>query len=373
MARDYDPHKLASPRVFIVRMLIFLVIAAFVPMMLYRQVGTSFMGNPGLNGLILGVLGIGIALAFRNVGLLFPEVRWVNGYRNREPEYIQPNPQLLAPMATLLRDRGDTMALSTSTWRSILDSIATRLDEQREILRYLTGLLVFLGLLGTFWGLLRTIGAVGDTIQSLGVASGDSNVVFEELKTGLAAPLAGMSIAFSSSLFGLAGSLVLGFLDLQASQAQNRFYTELEDWLSTMTDLEEIDFGDEDIGNSALEIRAAVERLARTVQDGGGGGKAATSAMANLAEGIQGLVQHMRAEQQMVRDWVESQAGQQAAIQSTLDKLTDLARNEARRGVGEPAPRPTSKGGARDAGEPKPADGDPEAIARAMSRAGRDG
>ena len=372
MAREYDPYKLSSPRVFVVRMLIFLVIAGFVPLMLYRQVATAFMGNPGLNGLILGVLTIGILLAFRNVWLLFPEVRWVNGYRNREPEYVQPNPQLLAPMATLLRDRGDTMALSTSTWRSILDSIATRLDENREILRYLTGLLVFLGLLGTFWGLLRTVGSVGDTIQSLGVATGDASVIFEELKSGLEAPLAGMAIAFSSSLFGLAGSLVLGFLDLQASQAQNRFYTELEDWLSTMTDLEELDFEDEEMGNSALEIRAAVERLARSVQEGGGGGRAATAAMANLAEGIQGLVQHMRAEQQMVRDWVESQAGQQSAIQETLDRLTDMARSEAEPAAPPPG-RLSSGAPVREAANPPTVTGDPEAIARAMSRASRDG
>ncbi len=229
------------------------------------------------------------------------------------------------------------MALSTSTWRSILDSISTRLDENREILRYLAGLLVFLGLLGTFWGLVTTVSSVGATIQTLSVGSGDAGIIFEDLKEGLAAPLAGMGIAFSSSLFGLSGSLVLGFLDLQAGQAQNRFYTELEDWLSTITDTEELGLTEEEAGNSALEIRASVERLARIVQEGGGA-RASTAAMANLAEGIQGMVQHMRKEQQMVRDWMEAQshAAAGAAGHAEAARQRDRAQRhaaEARRRV----------------------------------------
>ncbi len=323
MARDFDPYMLSSPRVFMVRMIIFLIIAAFVPLVLYREVAKAFMANPGLNGLIVGVLIIGIAMAMRNVVGLIPEVRWVNSFRRRETSLDQAAPRLIAPMATLLRDRADTFALSTSTWRSILDSISTRLDENRDILRYLAGLLVFLGLLGTFWGLVTTVSSVGATIQSLSVGSGDAGIIFEDLKQGLSAPLSGMGIAFSSSLFGLSGSLVLGFLDLQAGQAQNRFYTELEDWLSTITDPEELGLADEEIGNSTLEIRASVERLARLVQDGGGG-RASTAAMANLAEGIQGMVQHMRKEQQMVRDWMEAQSAQQQALQETLKRLTSV-------------------------------------------------
>ena len=324
MPRDFDPYMLSSPRIFMVRMIIFLIIAAFVPLVLYREVADAFMHNPGLNGLIVGVLIVGIAMAMRNVVGLIPEVRWVNSFRRRETTLEQAAPRLVAPMATLLRDRADSMALSTQTWRSILDSIATRLDENREILRYLTGLLVFLGLLGTFWGLVTTVGSVGATIQSLTTTSTDASMMFEELKQGLSAPLSGMGIAFSSSLFGLSGSLILGFLDLQASQAQNRFYTELEDWLSTITDPEELGLApDEEIGTSQLEIRASVERLARVVQEGGGGGRASTAAMANLAEGIQGMVQHMRKEQQMVRDWMEAQSTQQQALQETLKRLTN--------------------------------------------------
>jgi hypothetical protein len=320
MARDFDPYMLSSPRIFMVRMIIFLIIAAFVPLVLYREVANAFMHNPGLNGLIVGVLIVGIAMAMRNVVGLIPEVRWVNSFRRRETNLEHAAPRLVAPMAALLRDRTDSVALSTSTWRSILDSIATRLDENREILRYLAGLLVFLGLLGTFWGLVTTVGSVGATIQTLSVNSSDVGLMFEDLKEGLAAPLSGMGIAFSSSLFGLSGSLILGFLDLQANQAQNRFYTELEDWLSTITDPEELGLADEEIGNSQLEIRASVERLARLVQEGGGG-RASTAAMANLAEGIQGMVQHMRKEQQMVRDWMEAQSTQQQALQETLRRI----------------------------------------------------
>ena len=323
MARDFDPYMLTSPRVFLVRMVIFLIIAGFVPLVLYREVATAFMHNPGLNGLIIGVLVVGVVLAMRNVVGLIPEIRWVNSFRRRETTFEQTPPKLVAPMAALLRDHADTFMLSTSTWRSILDTIAARLDENREILRYLAGLLIFLGLLGTFWGLVTTVGAVGDTIQTLSVTSGDSGIIFENLKEGLAAPLSGMGIAFSSSLFGLSGSLILGFLDLQAGQAQSRFYTELEDWLSTITDLEELGLTDEEAGNSGTEIRASVERLARLVQEGGSS-RASTAAMANLAEGIQGMVQHMRKEQQMVRDWMEAQSTQQQALQDTLRRLANL-------------------------------------------------
>lgn len=337
MARDFDPYMLSSPRVFLVRMVIFLIIAAFVPLVLYREVAVAFMSNPGLNGLILGVLVVGIVMSVRNVTGLMPEVRWVNSFRRRETGFEQNPPRLVAPMATLLRDRAESMALSTSTWRSILDSIATRLDENREILRYLAGLLVFLGLLGTFWGLVTTVSAVGATIQALSVTSGNSAIIFEDLKEGLAAPLSGMGIAFSSSLFGLSGSLVLGFLDLQAGQAQNRFYTELEDWLSTITDLEELGLTEEEAGNSAGEIRASVERLTRIVQEGGGA-RGSTTAMANLAEGIQGMVQHMRKEQQMVRDWMETHSAQQQVLADTLRRLANATERNVTplKRVGEP-------------------------------------
>jgi hypothetical protein len=204
--------------------------------------------------------------------------------------------------------------------RGILDSIATRLDEARDISRYMTGLLVFLGLLGTFWGLIVTVGSVGGVINTLKVG-GDAQSTFDSLREGLAAPLSGMGISFSSSLFGLAGSLVLGFLDLQSSQAQNRFYIDLEDWLSTT--VRDLGAGAEAgaaAGGAPGDMRVTIDRLKEVMAEGGSN-RAATTAMANLAEAIQGLVHHMRTEQQMIRDWVDSQAEQHREVRRLLEIL----------------------------------------------------
>ncbi len=321
MARDFDPFKLSSPRIFLVRMLVFLVLCALVVVILYKQIWAAFLANPGLNALIIAVLLIGILLAFRQVIRLFPEVAWVNGFRLADPGLaVARPPVLLAPMASILGDRVGRMAISTQIMRSLLDSIATRLDEARDLSRYMTSLLIFLGLLGTFWGLIETVGSVGKVIDGLKVG-GDAGAVFDSLKEGLAAPLGGMGISFSSSLFGLAGSLVLGFLDLQTSQAQNRFYIDLEDWLSTTVR----DLGVEGdlrnmAGAPAGEIRVAIDRLKDAIGESGSG-KSATAAMANLAEAIHGLVNHMRTEQQMIRDWADSQAEQQREIKRLLERL----------------------------------------------------
>ena len=169
---------------------------------------------------------------------LYPEIRWVNAFRIADPGLaISHRPVLLSPMATMLRDRTGSLSLSATSMRSIMDSIGSRLDEARDTGRYLVGLLVFLGLLGTFWGLLDTIQSVGKAISTLDTKAADSVAVFDELKNGLAAPLRGMGTAFSSSLLGLGGSLVLGFLELQASHAHGRFYNQLEEWLSGITEL----------------------------------------------------------------------------------------------------------------------------------------
>jgi hypothetical protein len=200
--------------------------------------------------------------------------------------------------------------------RAFLDSLATRLDEARDISRYLTGLLVFLGLLGTFWGLIETVGSVGSIINGLKIG-GDADSVFDALKEGLAAPLGGMGISFSSSLFGLAGSLVLGFLDLQTSQAQNRFYTNLEDWLATTVQ----DVGPGSGGTTLpADLVDAFERLRRTAD--GGSSQATTAAMANLAEAIQGLVQHMRSEQQMIREWADEQSKLNRDLRRFMEQVT---------------------------------------------------
>jgi hypothetical protein len=318
MATSDDPYKLSSPRIFLVNMLAFLIIAGFVALILHREIVRAFNANPGLNGVIFGILCIGIILALRQVVRLFREIRWVNALPRGMADKVKP-PTLLAPMATLLADRPAGGAISTMTLRTILDSIGTRLDEARETSRYLTGLLIFLGLLGTFWGLLTTVGSIGDVIKSMQTGS-DAAVMFDELKNGLARPLAGMSISFTSSLFGLAGSLILGFLDLQAGQAQNRFYNELEDNLTANTAADRI-----------LDAASAVRHDSRTALDkipagaDQGQARANSVAIANLAEGIQNLVQHMRTEQQLIRDWVEAQAEQGQEIKAVLQRLASEA------------------------------------------------
>jgi hypothetical protein len=276
------------------------------------------MANPSLNALIIAVLFIGIILSFRQVIRLYPEISWVNNFRLADPGLaVERPPVLLAPMAAILGSRMGRMAMSAQLMRGLLDSIATRLDEARDISRYMTGLLVFLGLLGTFWGLIETVTSVGGVIQGL-KATADAGSMFDSLRQGLAAPLSGMGISFSSSLFGLAGSLILGFLDLQSSQAQNRFYTELEDWLSTTVyDTAAEPGAGAPVGMSG-EVRSALDKLHDAVTEAGGS-KAASNAMSNLAEAIQGLVHHMRTEQQMIRDWVDAQAEQQREIKRLLE------------------------------------------------------
>ncbi len=312
MAQDTDPGRLSSPYIFLLRMLVFLALASFVALILYKQIFTAFQANPGLNALILAVLAIGIFLAIVQVWRLVREVRWVNALRTGDASKARP-PVLLAPMATLL-GAGQSTVISTITLRAILDSIGSRLDESREIARYLTGLLVFLGLLGTFWGLLETVGSIGTVIKSMRGGS-DATVMFDDLKNGLSAPIAGMSIAFTSSLFGLAGSLILGFLDLQAGQAQNRFYNELENNLSAIATDPLADAAAR--GAIPQELADVLSKLSASAGAGNN-----SAALANLAEGVQGLVKHMRSEQQMIRDWVQTQAEQQIAVKALLEKLT---------------------------------------------------
>jgi len=313
-AMEIELSKLSTPRIFLVRMLVFLVLCALVMVVLYKQIVIAFFANPGLNALIGAVLLIGTILSFRQVIRLYPEVAWVNNFRIADPGLAaeRQHPTLLAPMAAILGgERTGRMTISQQTMRHLLDSIATRLDEARDISRYMTGLLVFLGLLGTFWGLIETVGSVGKVIDGLKVG-GDAGALFDTLKEGLAAPLGGMGISFSSSLFGLAGSLILGFLDLQSSQAQNRFYTDLEDWLASTVRGYSADAAGGD-------LQTAIERLRATMEEGGGRGT--TAAMANLAEAIQGLVAHMRTEQQMIREWADGQGEQNREIKRLLERL----------------------------------------------------
>ncbi|MED5367088.1 MAG: flagellar motor protein MotA [Pseudomonadota bacterium] len=230
---------MTNPAQTLVRMIGFLIIVGIIAGFLYAPLVDAFLANPALNGMILAALLIGILFALRQVVRLRPEVAWIESFRRQQPGLSMIDaPRLLAPIAAMIGERRDErMSLSTLSLRSLLDSLATRLDESRDLSRYLIGLLIFLGLLGTFWGLLTTVGAVAQVIGNLSIESDNLVDVFANLKAGLESPLAGMATAFSSSLFGLAGSLILGFLDLQLGQAQNRFYNELEEWLSSLTRL----------------------------------------------------------------------------------------------------------------------------------------
>jgi len=230
--------NLTNPKSYILKMLSCILLIAVVVFFLQEFLLKAFLANLVINSIILSVLVFGCLFILNQVIKLFKEVRWVNNFQNGDLNAdIGSPPSLLAPMATMMLDHQHTISLSTTSMRSLLDSIASRLDEAREYSRYMIGLLIFLGLLGTFWGLLMTIDSISQTIGSLNLNGEQPSAMFEELKQGLEAPLSGMAIAFSSSLFGLSGSLILGFLDLIYNQAQNRFYNELEEWLSTVTEI----------------------------------------------------------------------------------------------------------------------------------------
>lgn len=326
MAAKYKT-KLTRPQVFLWRMTLFLVLAVLLAIILDGQTGQlrrSFMANPGLNGLIIGVLLVGIVYAFRQVLRLFPEINWVNNFRISDPGLsVDKQPVLLLPMATMLRDRTGHLSLATGSTRTLLDSVASRLDEQRETTRYLVGLLVFLGLLGTFWGLLKTVSSVGMTIGALDTGVGENVLLFDQLKEGLAGPLAGMGIAFSSSLFGLAGSLILGFLDLQAGHAQSRFYNELEDWLANITELQSADPGDSvppQLRFALMDMQRSLTDLGDKVDQNALGGTDA--AVKDLAQGVDKLIRQMRAEQKVVREWADEQSQQQQEIAAVLRQVS---------------------------------------------------
>jgi hypothetical protein len=325
-------HVLDLPKVYLARMAVFIFVVTLLAAILFPQIQRAFEANMGLNGLIIGVLLFGVVYTFRMVWRLWPEIRWVNSYRIGDPSLDNPfKPRLLAPMSTLLRARGGQTILSPMSMRSLLDSLASRLDESRDLARYLVGLLIFLGLLGTFWGLLETVSSVGAAIGALDVSSTESSTIFEELKSGLQRPLAGMGLSFSSSLFGLSGSLVLGFLDLQASQAQNRFYNQLEDWLSSITDI-----GAGDSGHASVPqylrmdmqgLQRGIERINKTLDDAISGELAPTPSAAHdgetidrLADAVGSLVTQMREEHKVVRQWAQSQQAQQSELQRLLLK-----------------------------------------------------
>lgn len=306
---------MTRPRHFLTRMIVFLIAVVAVCAALFFPLREAFMANAPLNGLILGVLLLGIIYNFRQVLRLYPEVEWLEGYRQDQMALVQAKePKLLAPMATMLGERRDRLSLSTIAMRSLLDGINSRLDESRDISRYTVGLLIFLGLLGTFWGLLETITSISEVIGGLSATGDNLATVFSDLKQGLEDPLAGMGTAFSSSLFGLAGSLVLGFLDLQAGQAQNRFYNDLEEWLSSMTRLSSGTLpgdGDQSVPvyvQALLEQTAeSLENLQRTLARGEDERGQANANLTTLMEKLGTLTDHMRTEQTLMMRLAESQ------------------------------------------------------------------
>lgn len=222
-----------DPKRFLFRMMLFLAFVGAICALLFAPLQSAFMGNPALNSVILATLGLGILYVIRQILRLTPERNWLLSIQKTGSlDTPEKRPVLLATVYAMLADSRHDAQLSALSLRSVLDGVAARLDEGREISRYMIGLLVFLGLLGTFWGLLQTIGAVSLVINSLDANSANFQEMMSQLRSGLDAPLSGMATAFSSSLFGLAGSLILGFLDLQLGQAMGRFFNELEDWLS---------------------------------------------------------------------------------------------------------------------------------------------
>ncbi|MFZ6763597.1 flagellar motor protein MotA [Pseudoroseomonas sp. WGS1072] len=316
---------MTRPTHYLLRMLAFLAAVALLCVVLSGNLLTAFAANPVLNTVILGVLLLGIAWNIRQVLGLKPEVEWLEGFRgNRTGATPRTAPRLLAPMASMFSARrGERLSLSAPAMRGVLDGIASRLDESRELSRYMTGLSIFLGLLGTFWGLILTIGSVAEVINSMSVGSGDLNQLFNQLKSGLAQPLSGMGIAFSSSMLGLAGALVLGFLDLTAGQAQNRFYYELEEWLAGVTRLSSgVLGGDGEMGGSVpayvqalLEQTAEnLENLQRIMARGEEGRAASAQALHTLTERLSVMTEQMRASQVLMQRMAEAQSGLAPAI-----------------------------------------------------------
>jgi len=322
---------MTRPTRYLAWMAVGLVAAAALAILLHEQLYNAYQHNPGLNFGIFVVFLIGVAYIFWQVLRLNREITWIERFRTGQMESTNYRPpRLLAPMAAMIGARkGGKLSLSALSLRSVLDGINARLDESHDIARYFIGLMVFLGLLGTFWGLLKTIGGVADTLSTITV-SGDANDLFTQLKAGLQAPLAGMGTAFSSSLLGLAGSLVLGYLELQASQCHNRFFNELEDWLSGMTRLT----GGGPVGESEQSVPAyiqalleqtadSLENLQRTMSRGEESRIQANTNLIALVERLGGLSDQMRSQQQLMTQLAETQG----EVRPLLTRLTELARS----------------------------------------------
>jgi hypothetical protein len=304
---------------YLTRMVVFLIVVAAVVALLWDRLLKTFMNNPPLNGVILAVMVFGIFFAFRQVFLLRSEVEWINAYRRKQVD-PEARPRLLAPMAAMLGEREGPLRLGPTSMRTLLDGIGARLDESRDISRYLIALMIFLGLLGTFWGLLETIESISGVIKGLTMGTGSVSGIFDDLKRGLEAPLSGMGTAFGTSLFGLGGSLVLGFLDLQSGQAQNRFFNDLEDWLSSATRLtagSPIADGDQAVPayiQALLEQTAeSLESLQRSIAHGEESRTATNNNVVALTERLHEMTQQMNHDMRLLAKTIAALAEREKA------------------------------------------------------------
>ena len=321
---------LIKPTRSLVWMSLFLLVIIVISTLFMSQLQAAFVANRIFNSLILGVFVLGIMINFRQVMSLAPEVRWLETFRSgAPPSQHGRRPVMLAPMARMLTGKtSEGFSLSALSMRTLMDGIRSRMDESRDLSRYVIGLLIFLGLLGTFWGLLETLRSVGNVIDGISVEGDDVSAIFVELKTGLQGPLYGMGTAFSSSLFGLAGSLILGFLDLQAGHAQTRFINELEEWLSSLTRLSSgflMGDGEQSAGSytqALLEQTAEnLDKLQRNLNRTDEERRIASANLQSLTNQITALTDQMRSEQKLMMNMVK----RQNELQPVLNALADGA------------------------------------------------
>ncbi len=324
---------MSRPRRFLIRMVLFVAAVAAVAGLLFPALASAFLANPALNGLIVFVVLFGIGLNFRQVLRLGPEVDWVERFRAGEIGLAtEAPPPLLSSMAQMLTEHQEKsmgrgrFSISAPAMRSLMDGLSSRLDEARDLARYFIGLAIFLGLLGTFWGLLETVSSIGQVIRDLTITGDDAGAIFNDLKSGLEAPLSGMGTAFSSSLLGLAGSLILGFLDLQSNRAQNTFLNDLEEWLAGLTRLSSGGgVGDMEGGSVPAYIQALLEQTAdslddlqRTIARGEEGRIATQAQLRQMTETLAALADQMRTEQAVLLKLAESHADLRPLMQRLI-------------------------------------------------------
>ncbi|MDE2240674.1 MAG: MotA/TolQ/ExbB proton channel family protein [Rhodospirillales bacterium] len=321
---------MTKPTSYLIRMVLFCLVVYGGAAALAPTLAHFFMANPVINSVIFLVEIFGVFWNIRQVQRLYPEAAWVEEFRRNRQKLVEATPPaLLAPMARMLHGRADgerRITLSGQSMRTILDGVSSRLDESRELSRYITGVMIFLGLLGTFWGLLHTVSSVAQVINGMSLAGGDVNAMFAQLKAGLAKPLAGMGTAFSASMFGLSGALVLGFLDLTAGQAMNRFFNELEEWLATLTRLGTGALGGDGEASMPSYVQALLEQTAenmdqlqRALARGEDNRVQSNTALRALGDRMAELGDTLRLQHQLM----EKIASAQIALSPALARLSD--------------------------------------------------